>query len=119
MAKAAGTEGSMTYTGITVGIFNWTLDWVGEALETTTFASSGNREYTGGLKGWTATAEGFEDSTNTADVLDSAALTLTVTSGVTYSGTALIVGKSPGTSVDGMAMVTYSFQGTGALTPPS
>ena len=119
MAKAAGKEGSMTYSGITVAIRNWTLDWTGDALETTDFASAGWREYMGGLKEWKATAEGFEDSTNTADVLDSATLTLTVTSGVAYSGTALIVGKSPGTSVEGLAMVTYTFTGTGALTPPS
>lgn len=119
MAKAAGKEGSMTYSGITVGIRNWSLTSRSEALDTTTFASSGNREYQGGLKDWNATAEGFEDSTNTADVGDSATLTLTVTSGVAYSGTALIVEKSPGTTVEGMAMATYSFQGTGALTPPS
>lgn len=119
MAEVKGCSGSLTFTNLTAGVKAWTLDYQQEVLETTDFADSCARTYMAGFTGWTATATANWDAANTAKPGDSATLTLTVTSGKTYSGTALVTGLAVNTNVQGIVEATYTFQGTGALTPPS
>ena len=115
MAEAAGYGGSITYTNLTAGVKQWSLNWTVDPLETTDFGDSGNKTYIRGLKGWTATVTANWDAANTADPDDSATLTLTAASGKTYAGTALLIGVGPVVEVAGVNQCTYTFQGTGAL----
>jgi hypothetical protein len=120
MAATAGKGGSMSYSGITVLIQSWTLDYAADMLEITAFSDAGVEKSIVGIKRWTATATGPLDSTNTADVGDTATLTLyVVDSGVNWAGTAWIESISDSVDVQGVNMRTYNFKGNGTLTPVS
>lgn len=119
MAEVKGCGGSLTFTNLTAGVKAWTLNHTLETLDTTDFADACVKTFMAGFSSWTATATANWDAANTADVGDSATLTLTITSGKAFSGTALLVGVAVNTSVDGIVEATYSFQGSGALTYPS
>ena len=109
-----GTEGSEE---VVSGIRSWTLDYTAEALETTDFEDNGKRTYIAGLTGWSGSFEGdFED---TPLSLGPTHLVLQVTSGVVYEGDAIITGQHPSVAVDGKAVISYDFQGTGELSVPS
>lgn len=116
MASVAGKNGSVTFTGLTAGIRSWSLTYSGEVVDTTKYSDSGKRTFIGTVSTWSATVSGFFDTANTAVPLDSASLTLTVTSGETYAGTAIMTGMNPGSTVDGVTTCEWTFQGTGTLT---
>lgn len=116
MAEVKGTAGSITYTNLTAGVKAWTLNYTADTVETTDFADAGVATYLGTITRWNATVTANWDAANTAKPADSASLTLTVTSGKTYSGTAICTGMTPSTEVAGIAQVTYTFQGSGVLT---
>lgn len=116
MAEVHGNGGTMSYTGLTAGVKSWSLDYSGDVHDTTDFADAAARTFVAGLTGWTATCELNWDAANTAAPGDSATLTLYVVASTTYyAGTAICTGLSVSTPVDGIAVATYSFQGTGAL----
>ena len=119
MAEVHGKSGSITFTNLTLGVKSWGLSYDGDVAEITDFGDAGVKAYIAGGTGWTATATGNHDVGNTAAPGDSASLTLTVTSGKTYSGTAIMTGLAVAENHDGVVEATYAFQGTGALTPPS
>ena len=125
MAEISGYTGKMNFGSAVVSdatnnIHAWTLDINCDALETTDFADSGNRTYIRGLKGWTATCEGYIDTSaggtvNSADIGSSATLSLYVNATKYYNGTALLTGASLNTAADGVETSSFSFQGSGAL----
>ena len=74
--------------------------------------------YIRGLKGWTATCEGYVDGSQASEFADlgtSASLRLYTSDAQYYSGTAILTGSSPAQPVDGVATISFSFQGSGAL----
>ena len=117
MAEIHGNAGSITFTNLTAGVKSWTLSWDAEVHDITDFADSTIRTFKSGLTTWTATAECQLDAANTADPGDSATLTLNVDGTINYAGTAIMTNMSPSTPVDGIVMVSYSFQGSDTLTP--
>jgi len=70
MAEVAGKSGSITCTGLTAGVKAWSLDLVGDTLETTDYDDSGHRTYIVGLDGWTGSCEINWDTANTIGVGD-------------------------------------------------
>jgi len=121
MAEIHGKGGSLTYsTGgsvIATSIKSWVLTYNCDAPEVTDFADAGVKSFIVGCTSWTATAEGNWDVANVGKPGDAAAaLALQVTSALGYSGSAIITGMTPTVSADGVASVSYTFQGTGALT---
>jgi len=132
MAELAGYGGQIrayysdatTYlnmTSDTTNINAWNLDMTADALDVTTFVDSGNHTFVRGLKGWTATAEGFVDDTyvfEPSDVGTTVALYLHVDHSNLkyYTGNAILTGISPSVSVDSVETASLSFQGTGTLT---
>lgn len=115
MAEVAGKNGYVTYTNFTAGAKNWSINYVSDPLDTTDYGDSGLRTYIHGLKGWSATVTANWDSANTAAPGDTATLSLRVTTGSYYSGSGLLTGMDITAPVDGLVEVTYSFQGSGAL----
>ncbi len=118
MARLAGYAGDVTVAASSVtGIKSWKLDQTFEALESTAFDSVGVRAYLSGLKGWSGSFEGFKDGapltigTEIALVLKESA-----TATQKYTGQAIINGMHPSAGIDGLASISYDFQGTGALT---
>jgi hypothetical protein len=117
MAEIHGNGGSITFTNLTAGVKSWTLNWVGDVHDITDFADGTARTFKAGLTSWTATAECQLDAANTAAPGDSATLTLNVDGTINYAGTAIITSMAPSVPVDGIVMVSYSFQGSATLTP--
>lgn len=116
MGSVAGKNGSVTFTGLTAGVKGWSLTYKGETDDTTKYSDAGTRSFIATVTTWNASVTGFFDTANTAVPGDSATLTLTVTSGETYSGTAILTGMTVTSSVDGVTTCDWTFQGTGTLT---
>ncbi len=117
MAEIHGNAGSISFTNLTAGIKSWTLNWDGEVHDITDFADGTVRTFLAGLTTWTATAEGNYDSANTVEPGNSATLTLNVDGTINYAGTALVTNITINTVVDDIVSATFSFQGSGTLTP--
>lgn len=105
---------------VVAGIKAWSLDYVGDALETTDFGDSGHRTYIPGLDGWAGSFDGYKDGKPIAlgnqSVIELRESTFTTQK---WTGTALIIGMHPTVDVDGVVGISYDFQGSGALTPPT
>lgn len=120
MAATAGKNGDFTFSGITVLIHDWKVDYTQDDLETTAFSDAGVEASIGGIKRWTATAVGFLDATNTADLGDEGdASFFVVAGGIKWVGNARINGISDGVDAQGANVRNYSFKGNGPLTPVS
>ena len=119
MAVVVGYDGNVTFTNLTVGTKTWVLNIDADVIDTTDFSSTGWRDATAGLKKWTATVDAKWDTTNTAALGDTGALLLTVTTSEIYYGTAFINSMPVTHNVEGVALVTYSFTGKGALSTTS
>ncbi|MDH5187355.1 MAG: phage tail protein [Rhodospirillaceae bacterium] len=124
MANHAGSEGAV-YVGANqvAEITGYSIESSMEPIEDTLLGDAW-KTYLAGNQSWSASCEGFWDETDTTG---QGALTLGSsitanfylegnTSTDTYlTGTALVTGVSKGASVNGMVTVSFSLQGTGAL----
>ena len=118
MARLIGYGGDVTVAGASVtGVKSWKLDYTFDTLEGTGFDSSGAKVYTPGLKGWNGSFEGYKDGAPLT-IGTSIALVLkeSSTAGQNYSGSAIVTGLHPSVGVDGLASVSYDFQGSATLT---
>lgn len=118
MAAISGKSGNVTFaSGYKTGVFTWSLDYTADALEITTFASGGYREYLAGLRAWSGQYECRLDNTVFIDHPGKAAAEaqFLATTGVLYVGLIIITGISLSVAVDGVASAVFSFQGTGRL----
>ena len=128
MTKVAGKTGSVytTTTGtagsvaIVAGVKSWTLDYVQDALDSTDFGDSGVRAFIAGLSGWGGSFEGYKDGAPIAiglrTVMEFRESTNTTQK---WTGSGFITGIHPSVSLDGVAAISYDFQGTGTLTVPT
>jgi hypothetical protein len=89
-------------------------------LDTTGFDSSGHRNYLPGLDGWSGSFEGYKDGAPISIGTEVALLLKqSATATQDWGGQAIITGSHPGISVDGLSVISYDFQGTGAITVPT
>ena len=118
MAEVAGKTGSITCTGLTAGVKSWSLNLVGDALETTDYSDVGVRTYIVGALGWTGSCEINWDTANTITVGDVIAALVFSIVGATekYTGEAIVTGISVSSSFDGVVTASITFQGSGACT---
>jgi len=115
--EVAGKGGSITCDGLTKGVKSWSLDLVGDALETTDYADAGVRTYIVGCTGWTGSCEINWDTANTITVgTVIAALVFTIAAAEHYDGEAIVTSISVSSSFDGIVTASISFQGSGACT---
>jgi len=119
MAEKHGKGGSITFTGITVGVKDWSLNMAVDIHDITDFGDSGLEKNIAGITRWTATASANFDATNTADVGDSATLTLAVDGSDNWDGAAILASYDVSVPVNDVATIAYNFVGNGTLTPPS
>ena len=119
-AVHATTAGGTATAVVISGIKSWSLDYVGDALETTDFGDSGHRTYIAGLDGWSGSFEGYKDGAPKGLGLQYI-LELKESADATqqWTGSALITGIHPSVDVDGIVGISYDFQGTGVLTVPT
>lgn len=120
-----GKDGIVTVAGNDVGSMrSFTVDTVGETVDTTAMGDD-DRTFVSTIQSWTGSIDAiWVVDTDTAqgalNVGDSVALVFLPegdTSGdFSYSGTGIVTGVSTSTSYDDIGMVSFSVQGTGALT---
>ena len=118
MGAISGKSGQVTFaSGYRMGVYTWSIDYTADALEVTTFASNGYREYIPGLRGWSGSYEcRLDDSVKVSHPgKPVATATFLAISGIQYSGNVIITGISLSVAVDGVATATFSFQGSGYL----
>jgi hypothetical protein len=122
MARLAGTAGSVTVAGAAAqaGIKSWKLDHTFDTLDSTGFDSSGHRTFLPGLDTWSGSFEGYKDGAPLTIGTEIALLLKQSATGTQdWGGQAIITGSHPAISTDGLSVMSYDFQGTGAITTPS
>ena len=102
------------------GMKDWSINYSIDTVETTTFDDAGIKQYLGTLVGWSGSFNGFGQPGWTGSAVVGTqylgSFFISASTGSSYTGSVLITGASPSVSVDGVAEVSYTFQGTGALT---
>ena len=98
------------------GFFNWTLDIVGDALETTDFGDSGHRNYIAGIQGWSGSADRYyltdvDMSTCVGSRYIVRFYMKTTATKYRYEGWAYVTGMHLTTPVDGLVAEPIDFQG--------
>ncbi len=97
------------------GFMNWSLDWTAEALDCTDFLSSGTREFIGGLRTWTATAERHWVNKQTGTMVPNRVIVKffhAEQNDAYYNGWGIVTGIHPSVDVAGLVNETLDFQGT-------
>ncbi len=132
MAPIIGHSGSCTAGGTAVGTAKiWSVDIVGDTVDTTTFASGGWKENAQTLKSWsgsiTVVFDGGADTGEASlitSLIDGASVELELLTSATGAGAAekftgdAIVSSMPITNdLNGIIEVSFSYVGTGALVP--
>ena len=127
MAQHHGTEGTVKIGSDAVGeLTSWNINESSETIQTnqpTIGTPNPDLTFTGGAKSWTGSATAMWDEGDTGQnaLTNGATGTLNVypegdTSGDTYfNGSILVTSIDRTGSTDGMVEVTFSFQGSGAL----
>ncbi len=121
MAAMHGKGGTAVFASLTFEMLSWSVDATADVAEATAMAAAnGAKIYLAGFKDWTATAECLlpKAGGGVAALGTTAALTFdTVTDGgLAYAGSAICTGFSPTSDKDGVATITFSFQGSAILT---
>jgi predicted secreted protein len=123
MAAIAGKGGSIEVSGAQTMIKSWSINDAADALDVTSFDSSGIRQYVGGLRGWSGSFTANWTSENTA-VPGGTAISFTgrlgsTTAGHLLKGNIIVTGIAYNCDVAGAISMDYSFQGTGNLNSSS
>lgn len=124
----AGKKGTLSYGGGNVAtIMTWSLDVPTDMLDVTSFTTSAPqwRSFIDGLSQWSGSFDGpFDPSSTGQDDLITNTLTpstaaivleLDQTGGGKFNGSCFISNGSFNASIDDLTGVSFSFQGTGAL----
>ena len=129
MAELSGKEAKVLYsTGAVSSLDSWDLTANTNMLDITTFSTGTTqwRQFTNGLSDWSGTVSGNFDIASTA-ATDMRVNTLTPSTalielyldkvgGENFSGSCFISSMGHTVAIDGKAEVTFSIQGTDALT---
>ncbi len=128
MAAVTGKGGVFLWAaGAVATIDNWTLDLDNSMHDITSFTTSAAqwRTFIAGLSGWTGAVSGTFDSASTgqddmfvsalAPTSVAAVFELDQAAGGKLSGNVFISAQSVGTDIDAPVDVSWSLQGTGAL----
>lgn len=120
MAIVAGYNGAVSVTGGAAFTFtSWSIDASALVVQTDGFGDEWEAAI-GGKKSWTATATARLDAAlNALTIFGGAAVAVefTTTTGIGYTGNAVVTDANPGVSHDGDPEITFQFKGSGALTP--
>jgi hypothetical protein len=135
MANIAGIDGGITLpSGYNILVNNWSANYTVETVDSTTFDSSGFREFEPTIQSMTGAfgGHGQFDATTTAPIpaalvdggvlatgdlaSTKATVTLTATTGCTLAGTAIITGLSFSRDVAGKLEITGELQFSGPIT---
>jgi hypothetical protein len=115
----AGKAGRVQVGATVTEVTGWTLDRTTDALDATSMASSGNREFIDGLFGWTGTFTSLTFINKTGSQASATFDVLAGTPAATtprFSGAIIITNEPVACEVGGVVQYAYTFTGTGACT---
>jgi hypothetical protein len=119
MAAVHGKSGTCSFTGLAaMTVYSWSIDVQADVAESTVMGGTW-KTFLAGFPSWTATCECQMPSTGVTVAAiggAEAALSFQTTGGLGFTGNAISTGISPGLDKDGIASVSFTFQGSGALT---
>ena len=124
MANHSGSEGLVKIGSDTVGeLRSYSISETAGTIEDTVLTDTA-KSYKAGQTTWSGSCDVFWDESDTGQSAITAGASVTLnfypegsTTGDTYaSGAALVTEISTSSSIDGMVEVSFSFQGSGALT---
>ena len=119
MAAMHGKGGTAAFTSLTFELLSWSVDGTADVAEATDMGDTW-KTYLAGFKDWTATAECNLPKAGAGVAVLGTTATLTFDTaadgGLAYAGTGFCTGFSPSADKDGVAAITLTFQGSGALT---
>ena len=109
-----------SYGDLDANLTAWSVTESQETVDSTSFAPTGGwREKLPSLSTWSGTFEGYFDDTTPNQLVNAGAVVAATFSsavtGISYAGDIVITEISSSASVDGMATVSASFDGTAAL----
>ena len=114
-----GKTGTASFTGLQFLMTSWSVSASADTAEATDMGDTW-KTYLVGFKDWTATCECNlpDDGGGIAALGTSATLTLDTGdgTGLACAGTAICTGFAPTADANGVAKITLTFQGSGALT---
>ena len=120
MARVAGYGGDVLAPGAIVGIREWSIDYVAAALDSSGYDGGQDKTFIVGQKEWSGSFSGFKDGAPLAigtliafEFQESGVVTQK------WTGSGYITNIRPASSVDGIVVYGYDFQGTGALVVPT
>lgn len=120
MARLVGIGGQVDAPSGVVGIKSWEIDYEYDVLDATGFDNSGVKAFKVGPSQWKGKFEGYKDGAPLTIGSEIAiALKESQTATQKFTGQALITGLHAKTAHEGLAVYSYDFQGTGALTIPT
>jgi len=118
MPAVTGKAGVVNIGGSVTRVTAFTMDRNTEAVEVTSFDSSGNREYVAGLFGWAGTFNALK-FLNQVGLQAAATFQVGAAAGTDnpkLSGSIIITNEPVNCPVDGRVEYGYTFTGTGACT---
>ena len=124
MANHSGSEGLVKIGSSTVGeLRSYSISETAGTIEDSTLSDSA-KTYKAGQTTWSGSCDAFWDEADAGQTAITAGASVTLnfypegdTAGDTYaSGTAIVTEISTSAGIDGMVEVSFSFQGSGALT---
>ena len=102
------------------GINTWSLDYTSDSLETTDFNQAGVKSYIVGGSGWSGSFAGYKEGVPLSiGGIYGVELAESATATQMWLGDIIITGVNASVGHDGVASYSYTFQGTGTLTPAS
>ncbi|MCK5020861.1 MAG: hypothetical protein KAS32_27825 [Candidatus Peribacteraceae bacterium] len=119
MARVSGYGGSVNVGGVVAGIREWSIDYNAEALNSSGYDTGRPKAFWPGQTEWSGSFNGPKDGIPVAigALVAGATFLESAVALQVWTGDIYVTGISPSSSVDGLVMYNYTFQGTGALTP--
>lgn len=118
--RVVGKAGHIEIPGQTTiaGIKSWTIDLTADVVETTAFEDAGVRAYLGTVTGWSGSFEGYKSGVPIVISGDVQSTRMFEDATTFWTGDLIVTGLSETASHDGVAAISYTFQGTGVLVEP-
>jgi predicted secreted protein len=123
MAVLTGTSGSFAFgTGYAGHCHSWTVEIAQDVFEDTALGDSWRTKVVGILD-WSGSFDCYMDDASMSDSIlnlgfgeAAAAATFTYAAGGTLTGSIILTGATANSNTEGANTITFTFQGTGALT---
>lgn len=117
--EVVGINGNFAFTAMQANSFGWAMTRSADEHDVTTFADAGVSRYKAGVKRGTVTANLHWADDNTAVVGTSASMTLTTTTGETFTVTGILQQEETSSNVNEIVSTIATFRMTGALVKPT